>query len=97
MIGWGENLVDSPSKDQILKMCREVLAPLVRADGGEMYFVGLTVEEVHLHLAGTCAGCPGAQLTRDRILEPALASIAPKITLKLTTGWNIPEGAQKIS
>ena len=88
--------MESPTKDQILKMCREVLSPLVRADGGEMYVVGISLEEVHLHLAGTCAGCPGAALTRDRVLEPALAAIAPKTSLKLTTGWNIPDGAQKI-
>lgn len=91
-----EALVDAPAKDQILKMCREVLSPLVRADGGEMYVVGVTVDEVHIHLAGTCAGCPGAQLTRDRVLEPAIASIAPKMSLKLTTGWNVPQGAQKV-
>jgi hypothetical protein len=30
------------------------------------------------------------------MLEPALASVAPKLTLKLTTGWNVPEGAQKL-
>ena len=61
-----------------------------------MYVVGITLDEVHIHLAGTCAGCPGAALTRDRVLEPALAAIAPKASLKLTTGWNIPDGAQKI-
>ena len=77
-------------------MCRDVLAPLVRADGGEMYVVGITVDEVHIHLAGTCAGCPGASLTRDRVLEPALASVAPKLSLRLTTGWNVPDGAQRI-
>lgn len=61
-----------------------------------MYVVGVTVDEVHIHLAGTCAGCPGAQLTRDRVLEPAIASIAPKMSLRLTTGWNVPQGAQKV-
>jgi Fe-S cluster biogenesis protein NfuA len=88
--------VDVPAKEQILKMCREVLAPLVRADGGEMYVVRVTVDEIHIHLAGTCAGCPGASLTRDRVFEPALASVAPKTTLKLTTGWTVPDGAQKV-
>jgi Fe-S cluster biogenesis protein NfuA len=84
------------AKDQILKMCREILAPLVRADGGEMYLVEVGSEEVHVHLAGTCAGCPGASLTRDRLLEPAFASVAPKLTLKVTTGWIVPQGAEKV-
>jgi Fe-S cluster biogenesis protein NfuA len=88
--------MEPAAKDQILKMCRDVLAPMVRADGGEMYVVSLETDEIHIHLAGTCAGCPGASLTRDSVFEPALASIAPKLALKLTTGWRIPTGAQKI-
>ncbi|HEY4116730.1 MAG TPA: NifU family protein [Byssovorax sp.] len=80
-----------------MKLCREVLGPLVRADGGELYVVNVDADEVHLHLSGTCAGCPGASLTRERVLEPALASVAPKLSLKLTTGIKIPNGAEKMS
>jgi Fe-S cluster biogenesis protein NfuA len=88
--------MDGAPKEQILKMCREILAPLVRADGGEMYLVSVGADEVHLHLAGTCAGCPGASLTRDRVLEPAIATIVPKLSLKVTTGWIVPQGSEKI-
>jgi Fe-S cluster biogenesis protein NfuA len=77
-------------------MCREVLAPLIQADGGEMYLVSATPEGIHIHLAGTCSGCPGSTLTSDKILGPALASIAPKAKLTVTTGWRVPPGAQKI-
>ena len=84
------------TKEQILKLCREILAPLVEADGGEMYLVTVGADEVHVHLAGTCAGCPGASLTRDRVLEPAFAGIVPKLTLKVTTGWIVPDGAEKV-
>ena len=66
--------MDPAPKELILKMCREILAPLVHADGGEMYLVAVGTDEVHVHLAGTCAGCPGASLTRERLLEPAFAS-----------------------
>jgi Fe-S cluster biogenesis protein NfuA len=83
-------------RTQILKMCREILGPLVQADGGEMYLVSVSTEEVHIHLAGTCAGCPGASLTRDRVLEPALLSVAPKLNVKVTTGWIVPTGAEKV-
>ena len=88
--------MEAAPRDQILKMCRDILAPLVKADGGEMYLVSVGSEEIHLHLAGTCAGCPGASLTRDRMLEPALAAVAPKLALKLTTGWIVPEGAERV-
>jgi len=88
--------MNAGTKEQILKMCREILAPLVEADGGEMYLVNVGPDEVHVHLAGTCAGCPGASLTRDRVLEPAFAGVAPKLTLKVTTGWIVPDGAEKV-
>ena len=80
----------------VLKTCREQIAALVRADGGELYVVSATAEDVHLHLAGTCAGCPGATMTRDRLLQPAVHAVLPKAQLRLTTGWRVPEGAQKI-
>ena len=80
----------------LLKACREQLAPLVHADGGELYVVTATAEDVHLHLAGTCAGCPGATMTRDRLLQPAVQAVLPKAQLRLTTGWRVPEGAHKV-
>jgi Fe-S cluster biogenesis protein NfuA len=80
----------------VLKACREQLAPLVRADGGELYLVAASADDVHLHLAGTCAGCPGATMTRDRLLQPAVQAIFPKAQLRLTTGWRVPEGAKKV-
>jgi Fe-S cluster biogenesis protein NfuA len=88
--------MEPDARTQVLKMCREILAPLVRADGGVMYLVSVSSEEVHIHLAGTCAGCPGASLTRDRVLEPALLSVAPKASVKVTTGWIVPNGAEKV-
>ena len=88
--------MESPAREQILKMCREILAPLVKADGGEMYLVSVGPEEVHIHLAGTCAGCPGASLTRDRVLEPAVATVAPKLSLRVTTGWIVPQGSERV-
>ena len=89
------SLVDL-AKDEVTKLCREILAPLVHADGGEMYVVEVLPEEVHIHLAGTCAGCPGAALTRDKVLAPVLAAALPKARLTLTTGWRVPPGATKI-
>ena len=83
------------TEDLIAKLCRDVLAPLVRADGGELYLVSVGADDVHIHLAGTCAGCPGSAITRDRMLEPAIANILPKVKLRVTTGWRVPSGAAK--
>jgi Fe-S cluster biogenesis protein NfuA len=87
---------DAPKapSEAFMKLCRDVLAPLVEADG--LYLVAHTAEDVHFHLAGTCAGCPGSTLTKDRVLGPALHSVAPKATLRVTTGIRIPTGAVRI-
>ncbi len=90
------SVVDSLQLEPVLKACRDMLAPLIRADGGEIYLVSATSEDIHIHLAGTCAGCPGATMTRDRLIEPALHAVAPKANVRVTTGWRVPEGARKI-
>ena len=56
--------VDNSVRDQIERVCREVLAPIVKADGGEMYLVRWDGDDVHVHLAGACAGCPGSSTDR---------------------------------
>ncbi len=81
---------------QVLKALKELVAPLVQADGGVIYFVRASADEVHVHLTGTCAGCPGVTMTRSRLLEPVVKAIAAKATVTLTTGPIIPEGAQKV-
>jgi Fe-S cluster biogenesis protein NfuA len=88
-------MADSPA-DLVMKACREQFAPLVHADGGEIYLVAVTQDDVHIHLAGTCAGCPGAMMTRDRLLQPALQVLLPKAQLRVTTGWRVPEGAKRV-
>ena len=55
--------------DQLLKVCREVLAPLIRADGGEIYIVAVEANHLSIHLAGKFAGCPGTPLTVRGIIS----------------------------
>lgn len=81
---------------QVIKALAELAVPLVRADGGELYLVSLTAEDVHVHLTGTCAGCPGATMTREHLLEPTVHAVAPRLTVRVTTGWRVPEGAQRV-
>ena len=81
---------------QVMKALSEFVVALVHADGGEIYLVSATSDDVHLHLTGTCAGCPGATMTRERLLEPAVRGAAPKANVKVTTGWRVPEGAQRV-
>jgi Fe-S cluster biogenesis protein NfuA len=88
--------MDEAAKDQIGKICREIVAPLVTTDGGELYLVRFDGDDVHIHLAGTCAGCPGASITGDKVILPALRAAVPKVRLVVTTGIRVPEGATRI-
>ena len=81
---------------QVMKALADFVVALVRADGGEIYVVSATSDDVHLHLTGTCAGCPGATMTRERLLEPAVHGAAPKANVRVTTGWRVPEGARRV-
>src|SRR5512138_117900 len=59
------------TREEILKVIREVVAPLIRADGGRVYLVAAEDDAVDLHLAGRFAGCPGNTLATRRVIEPA--------------------------
>ena len=83
--------------DQMLKVCREVIAPLVRADQGEIYLVAVEPDQITLHLAGMCAGCPGANLTVKGVIEPAVHAVAPAARVVVSSGIRIPDGASLIT
>lgn len=83
--------------DQMMKVCREVIAPLVRADQGEVYLVALEPDQLTLHLAGMCAGCPGVNLTVKGVIEPAVHAVAPTVRVVVSSGIRVPEGASLIS
>ena len=85
-------------KDQILAAAMNIegLADLIKSDAGEMYLVRWDGDDVHVHLAGACAGCPGASMTSDNIILPAIRTLAPKVRVVLTTGFRVPDGAKKI-
>jgi len=85
------------AKDEIVRVVREVLAPLVRADGGDLYLVSVEDTGVSLHVTGRFSGCPGNTLARRRIFEPPLVAVAPGIQVTLTSGPLIPTGAARLA
>ena len=84
------------SRDEILRVVREVLAPLIRSDGGELYLVSADDQRVSLHLAGRYAGCPGNTLTRRQIIEPAIKAVVPNAQVSVSSGALVPSGAEKL-
>lgn len=93
----GEPLAEAP--DNVLRTLREVIAPLVEADGGVVYLVRKPNGGLRVHLAGACAGCPGFRTTANEVIEPALraAGLGAKADLEISAGWTVPEGAERIA
>jgi Fe-S cluster biogenesis protein NfuA len=88
--------VSAASIDQLLKVLTDVVAPLLRADGGEVYIVAVEANHLSLHLAGKYAGCPGTPLVVRGIIEPAVRAVAPTARLEVTSGIRVPEGASLV-
>jgi Fe-S cluster biogenesis protein NfuA len=85
-----------PPREQILEIVREVVGPLIRADGGQLHLVSLQDRSVTLHLSGRFSGCPGNTLARRRVIEPILASRFPDLRVEITSGPLIPSGAEGV-
>jgi Fe-S cluster biogenesis protein NfuA len=83
-------------REEIERVVRDVLAPLVGADGGEIWLVSAEESAVVLHLGGRFAGCPGNTLAKRRIIEPAIQTVAPRAQITVTSGALVPDGAQRI-
>ena len=82
------------TRSEIVGVLRDVLGPLVRADGGRLYMVQVDATLVRLHLAGRYSGCPGNTLATRRIIEPALFAVAPGVRVEVTSGAILPENAE---
>jgi Fe-S cluster biogenesis protein NfuA len=85
-----------PRYDEIVRILRDVIVPLVEADGGEVFLLAAESSRVEIHLAGNLSGAPGNGLLCRRILEPAIRTVASDAEIILTAGWQIPEGAVRV-
>jgi Fe-S cluster biogenesis protein NfuA len=87
----------------VVRTLREVVAPLVEADGGVLYVLRRPTTPpgaqpgLGIHLAGTCAGCPGVKTTTYDIIEPALRAAGLKGEIDVTAGWIVPNGAERVT
>lgn len=89
--------MSAASIDQLLQVVRDVIGPLVRADGGSIYVVAVEPNHLSLHLAGRFAGCPGTPQVVRGIIEPAVRAVAPSARLEVSSGIRVPEGASLVS
>ncbi len=82
--------------EQLLIVLTEILAPLVEADEGELYVVEANSHAVRLHLGGRFSGCPGNQLVSESVFLPALRTVDPEVSLEVSSGPIVPEGARRV-
>jgi Fe-S cluster biogenesis protein NfuA len=83
-------------REEILRIVHEILGPLLRADGGEVYVVRAEDDALALHLGGRYAGCPGNTLAKRRVIEPAIHAVAPEAEVTITAGALVPDGAELV-
>ncbi|MCA9600135.1 MAG: NifU family protein [Myxococcales bacterium] len=84
------------SRDELERVVRQVIAPLLRADGAEVYLIAVTDSEVRLHVKGHYSGCPGLTLTKRRVIEPAIQAVAPEAQVDLSSGAIVPPDAERL-
>jgi Fe-S cluster biogenesis protein NfuA len=89
--------VVSTSREALLRVVRDVIAPLVRADQGSLYLVSASDDAISLHLAGRYAGCPGNTLARRRVIEPLLQAVVPGAQVIVMSGALVPPGAEQLA
>lgn len=75
--------------DEVLE---QLIEPLIRQDGGELFVLARSDEEISLHLRGKFSGCPGNTLVIRRVIEPALKRIAPQLRVSISSGEILPAG-----
>ncbi len=81
---------------EILRVLKEIIAPMLEIEGGKLRLVSLEPDRLEIHLSGRLAGAPGTGLFCRRVLEPAIHAVAPGTRVVVTTGWRVPPGATEI-
>lgn len=66
----------STVREEIETVIRDVLLPLIEADGGTLELVGVEDKLVKLRVGGTYRGCPSVPYTLEGVILPALRRAA---------------------
>jgi len=80
----------------IRQILTEILAPMVSAEGGELYLTTIHDREIAIHLAGRFAGSPGAGLIYQELALPLIEAVAPGTSVHWSSGRIIPNGAEEL-
>lgn len=94
---WYGDASNVADRQVVLAALSSIVAPMVEADGGDLYLVSVQGDDVRIHLAGACSGCPGATLTSRGVIEPAVRATSPGARVAVSSGVLIPPGAELVT
>ncbi len=66
-----------PELEKVETAVREILQPLIEADGGTIDVVSADDKKVVLRLGGSYGGCPGVPYVKSDVIEPLLHKRVP--------------------
>lgn len=89
--------VEPVANDELKNALERVIAPMVESDEGELFLVEDSGKEIHLHLRGRFAGCPGNELVTEQVVRPLIHAIRPLAHVQVSSGAILPAGAVRIS
>jgi hypothetical protein len=82
--------------EHIREALRDVLVPLVAAEGGIIYLTVIHEREVVLHFSGRLAGSPGASLIHNEFALPLIDAVAPGTIVHFSSGRIVPRDAESL-
>jgi len=65
--------------EEQVKKAIETIRPNLQMDGGDIEFVRMEGNDVHVRLRGACCGCPGASYTLSMGVERILKKEVPGV------------------
>ena len=66
--------------EEDVKKALEEIRPFLKADGGDVEFVGIEGDVVKVKLQGACGGCPMASMTLKNGIERIIKERVPTVS-----------------
>lgn len=85
------------SRTQVIRqVLTEVLVPMVTSEGGELYLICVSENEVAIHLTGRYSGSPAATLLCQELALPLIDAVAKGTIVNWSSGRLVPPNAEKL-
>ena len=83
----------SVPREKLLKMCEDIIAPLIHADGGALFVVSIEADSIALHLPANARDARERASRRPRSSSRRSTRSRRLMRVVVTSGFQIPAGA----